>query len=674
MRSSAPLTSAVPLGPRRGSVLFAIVAILIILMSIGSLMFHQVMRQQHLDSHRYTNGEVALQLAQSGLNLSSEYLQSRILEVGSNLHTLLIDSTPEAVNGSSVPVESPHVEELIQILGEDIASLELKVELRNFKSLSGQANLKGILPDPREKVGELAFVATGTFQGVRRSLVAAKQVRVFSTLAPVLSKFTLFVRDSLGRSPNMLSYSRLEPHLGFRLGEEKARPLVLYHRTEKFPAIVDAKFHPMGEEFEAYQPDRGGLVYLGGNDPWVMNLVQGVGAGRYEELFQLRRTRYLSESLLEGIHQECALYFGFYQGILESEKFGELREQARGLQDVQGRDLTDLTSALHLFGDTENLTPTLVLGPAFRRYVRLDLLDGYWYPYRSESAFRSASLTSPFDGDYGRYEEVMARVVTESYNRSFDYMASNFESHDGQGRLETGRTPVQPGPVLSERGLPRVGPAARSDEGFFYPQIDDNVPGFCSIQRIFQDGSVEDVFRGALTDLDGPLLEEILVHKAPYQVPDQASFEKKYLRGRTLEIPGLVHIQQGDLNLGAVNTGEGGMILVPGNITIQGRIVQTKPRRPLTLVSLGGDIRVRTEQNIDASLVCLRGRFTSSGRLNLAGSLAAGSLDLNQIVKGSQTKVLTYNSDLDSTDGEVYWENLRAIMDPEVRVYMDQGL
>ena len=70
------------------------------------------------------------------------------------------------------------------------------------------------------------------------------------------------------------------------------------------------------------------------------------------------------------------------------------------------------------------LTPTVVLGPVYRCYVTLRLLDGLWYPHRTASEFAAASGAGPFAGDYAAYRRCMARVETEAYNRAYDYIVT----------------------------------------------------------------------------------------------------------------------------------------------------------------------------------------------------------------------------------------------------------
>ncbi len=656
-------------GSRRGATL-AIVGALVILVAIGVFSLNHVSRQQYLDAHRYTFGETALYLAESGLNVTREYLKESAVRPGTEIHALLLESTSEELERISLPIEAPFLKELAGMIGQG-ATIEASVEFRGFRTLHPADGMRGLLGDPREKVGELSLVSRATYRGVTRALIEARPVRVVSVVAPVLSKFTLFVRERGEETPNLLSYDRLDPSKGFRLDDGPARPVVLYHRRDQIPAVLDGKFYPLAEAVSGLVPDGAGMVYLGGRTPWFLHLVHGSGANAYEELFHLRRTRYLLPAeLVPGAESEIGITFGFYGGILTSPKLGSARAPAgtyRRPPDAEEAD--DRTSGLHLFGDTRYVSPTVVLGPAYRSYLTVRLVDGLWFPYRSPAEFPGDSGPAGFPS-YEAYSRAMLRIEDEAYNRSWDYIATNREQLQENATVQDGGTPFVPGPVLAEAGLQRVIPYPGRDWSFLYPDPKQGSIGACQIRRIEASGKPETLFRGALQDLDGTLLESFLRARETFEVPDEAAFHSRFRRHATLEVPGVVRIAKGGLELGEVNVGEGCMVIAEGDIVIKGRIVQDRPKNPLTLVSLRGDIRIQTGEKVDAHLVALEGRVSGQGRLALTGGIAAGSLDLRSLVRGEAAKTVTYNPDLDPTQHESYGANLRVVMDRDTRTYL----
>lgn len=656
---------------RRGSIL-AIVGGLIILMAAAAFMLQRAILQQHLDAHRYTFGEIALYMAESGLNLSIEHLRESALTPGTKFYALLLETSADEINRISEPIQSPHLDALAAFLGNG-ASLEVSVEFENFRPLHPADSLRGVLGDPREKFGDLAVVSRATYRGVTRTLVAAKQVKVVSVVAPVVSKFTLFLLEQGDQDPNLLTYDRLDPRSGPKFEGEPASPLVLYHRPEQTPAIAEGRFFPLADVLPKGGPDSGGLVFLGGGRPWFLNLVHGAGSGPHEELYHLRRTRMVSPSKIPGIKNECGIFFGFYDGILRSPKFGRGAGKPGGLvRPVTGEPVTDRTAALHLYGDVFNASPTVVLGPVFRSYVTLRLLDGLWYPYLAPGEFPPPDTRlPPFPAGYDSYRNVMVRVEAEPYNRSWDYIATNREALEGEGQVAAPDTPLTPAPLLATQPLERVRPAVEGDTGFLYPALDRPAPGVCALQRREGNGSATLLFRGALQDVDGPLMEKILMAKATFLVPRASDVLARFKKGANLEVPGVVYAKDGDLELEECNVGQGAMIVVEGNITIRGKIVQTRKNHPLTLVSLDGDIAVETDEKVDAHLIALRGRVQSRGKLDLVGGIAARGLDFASLVVGPEPKSVSFNPDLDPTQPEAAASHLRVVVDRQVKVYLE---
>ncbi len=657
---------------RRRGIVLVVVGALIVVVAIGAFMLQQAMRQQYLEAHRYTFGEIALNLAESGLNLTMEHMRQSSLDAASPFYLALVEKAADQANGTSIPIASPVLDELVGLF-DGAASLEVKVELRNFQPFYPEGGLRGLVRDGREKFGELALVARAGYRGVIRTLVAAKQVKVVSVVAPVVSKFTLFLRSQGDQDWNPLRYDRTDPASGLRMQGEPARPLVLFHRAERYPALEEGRFLPLADVFSTVAPDRGGLVYLGGEQPWYLNLVHGIGAGPYEEMFQLRRTRYRMKSDLDGIANEYGLTFGFYDGIRASAKFGSAAAPGDYPRPVPGTgSVGDGTGAVHLMGDVGNVSPTVVLGPAYRSFVTLRLLDGLWYPYRTAGEFSALGGQGPFRGRYDAYERVMARIEHEAYNRAWDYLATNGELLQPDGRVTSDATPFVPPARLAEGALTHLGPAVAGDKWFLYPAPGNPVPGYCRLVRRLASGTGEDVFAGALDDLDGPLLEKVLTAKAVYAVADAAELQQRYMGpDGKLDLPGIVHVRTGDVELGAVRPASSGMLLVQGGITVTGRVEPERPEDTLTLVALGGDLRIQTSERVRASLVALRGQVSSRGRLDVVGSVAARTLDLRSMLAGAEPKTVLYDEELDTTRDVNYRKKLRVFLDKKVHVYLE---
>lgn len=622
---------------RQGAVL-AIAAAVIILVVGATFLLQQVSRQRYREAHRYTSGEIATQLAESGLNLILESVAADLATPGSRAYDLVVAGAAGEASGSLELPGSPHLDDLLDLVPG--ASIELVLELQNFRPLFPRENLLGWRPGGREKEGELAVTSRVEYRGVTRAIAAVREVRVVDVTAPVLGKFTLFVRDREGQEANLLSYDHRAPEEGFTLDGEPARPLVLYHRAERYPAVEDGSFFSLAAVLEDLEPDGGGLVYLGGAEPWHLNLVHGVGAHPLEELFQLRRTRHAMGSDIPGVVNEYGLTFGFYEGILDTPHL------AAGPTRPGGAPIAPGTSALHLFGDVGNVTPTPVLGPVYRSYVTMRLLDGLWYPYQRAEDF---APIPPFEGDYATYSRVMARVVHESFNRSYDSVVTNAETLSEDGRVTGGGTPFLPAPQLLPPRLGRIGPAVEGDEYFLYPPPGAPAEGMVRLDRPGVDGS-EEIFRGALSGVDGALIEGVVTSRATHHSEDPADFRERLLEAEGGPPSGVLWLRRGDLELSGLAVTEPVMLVVDGGITLRGPVAAGGPNQvPVTLVALNGDLRVETSEPVEAQLVALRGRVVTRGGLDVRGGLAARSLDLRGLVRGGEPRSVTYAAAFDPT-------------------------
>lgn len=654
-------------GERRGSTL-AIVAALVLVIAAGALMLQRAMHQQYGEAHRYAHGEVATQLAQSGLNLFMEHLRQVGATPGSDLYATLVETPAADLEGVSSPLESPHLTELVRCVGSG-ASLEVWVEFKGFAPFIPRASYRGVATDPREKHGELAVVARAEYRGVVRTMTAFRAVKVCSVVPPVVSKFTLFVRTRGGQEPNVLAYDAFGSHR-FSLGGREASPLVLHHGAETAPALVDGRFSSLATVLGAAPPDRGGLVYLGGDEPWSLNLTHGVGIGPYEELHLLRRTRYRIPTTRPGVGFEYGLTFGFYRGLFRSEKFGAWRSPAAP-PDRDGSPVPEGTSALHLYGDRDRVSPTLVLGSVARRFVSLRLLDGLWYPLRTPAEFEAGGGIGAFPRGYGDYAQVMCRVVEEPYNRGLDYLATNEEGTEDDGGVASAPVPFVPPQTLPATGTGRVRPALDEDRALFYPEPGRPAPASLRLVRPGPGGEGEELFRGSLADLDGDVMERLLVAKATVRVRDQAELFARYLRRGFLDLPGIVLVEAPDVELPELWVVRSGMLLVRGNLVVAGGIAGPEVGPPLALVALGGDLRIATRDPVRAALVALKGRISSRGRLTVEGSMAAERLDLHGMVAGSEPKVVGYDPDLDPTEPEAFRRHFRVLLDGKVSLRLD---
>lgn len=115
-------------------------------------------------------------------------------------------------------------------------------------------------------------------------------------------------------------------------------------------------------------------------------------------------------------------------------------------------------------GDLAGATPTLCLGPVFRRYLAYDKVRrGPAGPFESFVNLIDAEAFQRAGGSFAQltgkgfdvYQQIMTRVVEEPYNRTYDYLVTARESSDPDrpGQVAAGSTPARPGRLLTRPGL-----------------------------------------------------------------------------------------------------------------------------------------------------------------------------------------------------------------------------
>lgn len=316
-----------------------------------------------------------------------------------------------------------------------------------------------VLPDGFERFGAVEFTVSVGYGRVRRGsggkvdlvkrYVSRRDLKVVNLLAPTVSRFTLFAHQFTGpgtREPYNVDRGPATPtglweeELAGVSALERQQPLVLVHSPmdvkERVGAVSRvaelARYLPFEAPFDKrtlasphlsaateYRPDLQdrGWVFLGGDEPWSLNLKNGLINPRSaltpafsndwaEEIttegFMIRETFLTADQTrLAGLPQAAGWdpdlspgvdgyrfsvwSYGVPGGILNeptfrNDIFGNYFSRAEGAAqsvhpsllrlygDVQAHDL-DAAGTPGRYLDRRS--PTLVLGPVLRRYTRL---------------------------------------------------------------------------------------------------------------------------------------------------------------------------------------------------------------------------------------------------------------------------------------------------------------
>ena len=677
----------------RARQLRAAACVLLALLAVGALVTVRRSERQELSAHRFLHGEAALHLARAALAEAGWFLAARELIVPGEEAADQLLKLPADQIGWFREIALPSRERLLAGLPGE-ASVSVTARLSGFRPLRADAQC-GVLGDAVEKRGSLLLVAEAACGLATRRLTVERTVTVVHVVPPVVGRFVLFCR---GQPPlpeeqlNCLSYDAGKS--AFTTGDppRPASPFVVRGAPVGGPGFFPGAA-PSGGLLSLI-PDASvagdlfrhvGWTYLGGPAPWILNLTFGPGIGNpLEEGLLLRRTAFVAQSkALPGCQEESHL-LGFAKGLMDSPLFPA---QERG-PGSRARRLPEGTAVLHLAGDALHVTPPVVLGRVYRRYLRyIKLRRDQTQPFE---AFPALPDSEAFDALGGRfaaltgqgwdeYQRLMPQAVVEPYMRSYDHLVTSREQSAARRPtfILPGDTPGYPAAQLTaERVEDLVRPMGVNRPYFLYPAPETSADGSGAppatsvtlLRPQGPGGSSQPVFKGDLGSLEryGELMLARRTSELAQGTPREGL--ERFLARRNgrleLAVPGVVYLGRGDLELPRLYVRRGGQLIVEGNVTIAGGI-ETAPGEPLTLVSLSGDLRIATPERVRAALIAPNGRLrlTSGGDVELFGSVMVGSLDnLPTDCAGTGSHRLTWDPQLDSFDPEVLSHGYRVVL------------
>ncbi|MBI4871146.1 MAG: hypothetical protein HY814_06225 [Candidatus Riflebacteria bacterium] len=686
-----------------------LVLVPVVLLILLTVLFtvNYLMRTQYHRGHAYRVGQEAVYLAEGGLALANSWLSS---DEGRALVTRMTQLAVEQLGSSGSPADNLVVlEEELELPGLALltagfpgATVAARLRLFTGKPVLRSSPVRGLAPDPAEVEAWLEVLSECTTRELTRRIRSRTPSRIVNVLPPLVSRFALMVcsSGSAARSINCLDYDS-EKAL-FRDASTGARswPLevcgaatglsqsVSPGSDQELDCVVPRTgASTSGEPLDAARTS--GWVYLGGPDPWFLQLTLGAGLlNPLEEHGLLRRAAYVlpGSSLGEGF-QEKIYFFGFARGAGELAMLG--RARARWRSPSTGEEVSERTSLLHLSGNARSPGPTVVLGPVFRRFLSFSKVRrGDSGPFTSfvhvetpeEFARVGAAFQTLTGQGYDAYQRVMARVVEEPYNRSHDYLVTSEERVAGPAgsRLDPGKTPAIPELLLDEQGLEPVLAPAVQDPLFLYPAPQGGPVAAAPIRlgRVGSEGRASVLFTGDPGKLDGydALMRSRVTLKWPRPGPVPQPLLGPFLRkGPTLpelDLRGqIVHVSQSPLHVPGVRVVGSGTLVADGDLVLEGPIL-TAPCEMLTLVSLGGSIRLLSPGPIHACLVAPRGQVhpPALGGLEIHGSVVCHDLDnFPEFLANSGPKRFVYDPRTDPSDGETWkrFYRLAATAPPE---------
>ena len=613
---------------RRGVLLYAVLGLAMLLAIFLFSYYTFVMSETQMTKH-IMSSEVAYHIAQAGVSAGVAWFENTKKPCA--LRNKLIGSKVSAVNSLCEEMDIDSHAPLQEILSQygDLVSLEVILSLDGFKPIFAVPRaVSGIVYNDVEKMGVLRVRSVATFRGTRRTLVAHKQVMVVSMLPYVVSKFTLFARElhSLGGpsvKTNHLNAMKLKRN-GF----------------EGQPAggLTGYGYLRLNHGSQSKVEDRG-WVFLGSGEERFLNLSMGRGdTGENHHLLKAP-WEITSGNTLNSGYTIKFIQKGVFTDIKADNDIYDYYPFGKPNHDP----IHDKAALLQLFGSANKPSATLTLGRLYRRFLMLRYArkvstnQHVMLPFCPQAFFGPAPkpwnsqpsfdvVKEAFDDNYGRYASCMSSLYEEPYNRSFDFIDGSY----------TGMTP--PRKLVDIKRLKH--PDGLTD--FLYKP--DRNTGKVDIYT--SDGGK--LFNGNLRQVISNDL--VLPPRATYTL--QSKKFKNFLASKPKKIPGIVYFKGGPIVIDKeLKLEEGGVICADGAITIKTPISVKANKRPLALVSLKGDITIKTEEKVQASLVALGGtlRKSQGSSLIIEGNVVLQSLDPETLLRGGGDVNITFDDRLDPT-------------------------
>lgn len=510
----------------------------------------------------------------------------------------------------------------------------------------------------------------------RRRYRFVKKGKILSLGLPLLSKFTLFVKNPEKTDENNAGYNCVANFVDGKIGHSStAQPVCFTH----------------SQEINQNDVFKAGWVFLGGDDEIQLHVSSGNHID-HGELFQFHSITQPEKSppvfefnnlpstdvfnngaffLDSGIKAELSIrgsYYGFYQWDKYGSDMNRNGVLQRYFSSTNSRTMN--SSFLHLSGNYALPTPTLVVGKVKRVFAYysgiiysasgeggsakfLDMLEAppkmqsdsgevaFWNTLnlkrsfsgdrfnRERLEFSSYEVTaSKLFGSKSQYLTYCSNLIVEPYNSVYDYMYNTTGKLPPEKRLENDCS------------------------------VDYEIDGKnFQLKKINDESQI--LFNGNCNEISS---ENLLLDRVTRIVTNEEKFKEKYLVEGKLDLNYQNVLIKDSLNLPAnLEVVNPGILFVQGRLMLNGGIKKCE-KGPLTLVALKDDIAFKADnQELWAHLVALEGTVypSTNNPVDIFGAIAMDKLyaknDDTQNRCWSAGGKVQYDQRLDPTRNEVIY-------------------
>lgn len=682
---------------KKGNVFLIVICVFVILLILFST-FLSFSTSRVFSTKKLGDTLHARELAKSLALLSFNYLKNVELKNNdSTLRSFLSLPFSKLGNKSEKITDKlkKHVKEHLKNGSEDIiSSLVSKSGLKNLKWevtwLIHKVDFKEIktgntAPYPREKTGfirvliKMSYVLPGSTNITEEDYLYISPIKVVANILPVLSKFSLYVKDALNGEEGD-RFNVIDTKASGDLNPNPVvRPWVI-NNGENSEAAKD--------KYDDIINDSRGVIYLGGgtdSDPIVLGLARGWaddGVGKYGEDFHFFRNSDFSAGYWKTIDVwdsdkglMCANI-----GLCNDESDEDLIEWQAQL-GAGFSEKSKYNSLFKLYGTDGKKSPTLVFGyvdslfASIRMYkfgnyseflLYIDKEEDYCF-YTSYDGARGYMAS---EEGYGEIRNFYRDYLAKSGNSELkyedylnDYASKLWRSRYNKGYMYILTNNTVPYPDIADDKLNNICKEDANDifekvpytekahyEKIFGENI-NNLDTFLNPKTLRIDGSSDDIqnqerlsYNIKASETNGSLINYLIDRK----------LLKINENKNELDLNGWLYIDCDncseislDYKINVVSNG--GIIVSNGDINIRGDI-ECSPGAHLTLLSLNKNIVIEGGvKQIEASLIAGGGQIKLIGRpdnteeLTVNGNIVMNTIESGPIKEGNLKRGLNLN-------------------------------
>ncbi|HAE38369.1 MAG TPA: hypothetical protein DCG57_06995 [Candidatus Riflebacteria bacterium] len=624
----------------------------------------------------------------------------------------------EALFGNSTAggeFELQYPAELLDYVDNELnGELAVKMRIYDVTRIAVPDKLKGFQQDPVEKSGVIEFTSIGKVGKASRKVRIRKGFKVLMIVHPVLSKFTLFIREMLnGQDLNVLerktatfAFDNGSPIILNNQGFDEAKNLsypVIKPSTQGFDLslVADGNFAKLVQN--------SGWVFLNSatTAPWTLNLSGGGDYSEFDDRLLLRVGMYEQKSLAnifpakaptgEVIERMWQKFQGMKTDYETLSEDGEVRKKPSDILYLRYLfpNAPPKISLLRLFGTGTKFSPTLVFGPVYMQYLILRgmdvvfqnagkngehkysnvLIPGFFSQTDFTAAFRPSLPDDPNMAGFARvlqfpdrnnassvypdYSQIMTEIASRPYLDALDYIFLRVRESGTMLRPKSKDYDIPLPQMIDGNISPTTSPWIGNRDSLF------KANGSFGIDNTI-------LYSGELADIAG--CKEFQA-KITAVFPSFAELKEDFFDKDTsqLRLPGIVYLGQDDLIIDDdLQITSPGMIICGGNVIIKSAVKSRYPY-PVTIVSLK-DIIVESNRPIEAHLICLMGQFRATNGFNIKGGLAARYIDTSNMK--ANEKSITFEPAHDPYNDRKKWSEKTAYryqLSQEEEYYVEGG-